>query len=185
MQSSGYETKMLTKDNHADIRQEYAKYNHQIRQNTNEMYTTNIEIPNARYQTQSQMEFHPPGMKDYDYRFHPSGQGREHLGQMTTLPPGSVHFPMAEQGIHPPPHQEAVNVGQPRKDYTDKNDDDLLKQLKSYNNWKYYLNTPSLWTFEETDEYGLHVGTKTIMLETTPIFPKWVKEDSQSNFKKP
>ena len=72
MPSKGYETKMLTKDNHADIRHEYAKYNDQIIQNTNEMYTTNIEIPNARYQTQSQMEFHPPGMKGSGYRFNPS-----------------------------------------------------------------------------------------------------------------
>ena len=44
-------------------------------------------------------------------------------------------------------------------------------------------NHPEKWDFNLKDEYGLHIGTKTVLLETAPCLHSWVQKDSEKKFK--
>ena len=130
---------------------------------------------------QNQRNHRPLNMRAYEYQHQQSGKQREKVNHVETLPPDIVRLPTADEEVKSIPHLKKPEPGSPNEVDADNNDDILLQQLKAFNiksvNWEVYTNAPNLWEFKETDEFGLDVDTKIIMLETKPVFPNWVKEE--------
>ena len=53
---------------------------------------------------QSQRDRQPSNINADEYHRQPSGQGREKLSHVATLPPGMVRLPTAEQEVKSLPH---------------------------------------------------------------------------------